>query len=358
LEFVWYWVLGNSYLGKLMSHLFDPLKIRHLELRNRVVFAPVVTNFGLRNERTRKYYAERARGGAGLIVVHGTPVDLFLNPGWAEKLRGLVEEVHDQGAAIAIQLWHGNDLNGQAVAPSARGAFRAVTAEEIRTVTGKFAAAARVCRDVGFDGAEVHGAHGYFVHQFFSPLTNSRGDEYGGSVERRMRFALELVRAMRKAAGEKFLVLYRHSAFDGEPGGTAIEDSVSMAKAMQTHWLDVIDVSAGMGQKDSLSIPDASSPEGTHAGLAGAIKAAVSIPVIAVGRIQTPEAAGKILKDRKADLIALGRQLLADPHWPKKVQEGREAEITFCTYCDTCTSEMRAGRPISCPQNPELGSER
>ena len=162
---------------------------------------------------------------------------------------------------------------------------------------------------------------------------------------------------MRKSAGERFLLLYRHSAVDGEEGGTTIEDSVLLARALQTHWLDVIDVSAGRGQKGSLSIPDVSSPEGTHADLAGKIKAAVSIPVIAVGRIQTREVAEKILEEGKADLIAAGRQLLADPFWPKKIQEGREGEIVFCTYCDTCTSEMRAGRPISCPQNPGLGRE-
>ena len=340
-----------------MAHLFEPLNIRGIELRNRVVFAPVVTNFGLRNEKTRRYYAERARGGAGLILVHGTPVDLFLKPGWAEKLRDVVKAVHEEGAKIAVQLWHGNDLNGQAVAPSAMGSCRAITQEEIRKVADKFAGAASRCREVGFDGAEIHGAHGYFIHQFFSPLTNGRQDEYGGTVENRMRLALELVRAMRKSAGERFLLLYRHSAVDGEEGGTTIEDSILLARALQTHWLDVIDVSAGRGQQGSLSIPDASSPEGTHADLAGKIKAAVSIPVIAVGRIQTREVAERILEERKADLIAAGRQLLADPFWPKKIQEGREEEIVFCTYCDTCTSEMRAGRPISCPQNPDLGRE-
>ena len=165
-------------------------------------------------------------------------------------------------------------------------------------------------------------------------------------------------RAMRRAAGEGFLLLYRHSALDGEPGGTTVEESLRLAKALQVHWLDVFDVSAGRGEGDNLSIPDASAPEGTHADLAGRIKTAVSIPVIAVGRVQRRAVAERILGEGKADLIALGRQLLADPFWPRKVEEGKEEEAVLCTYCNFCSREMRAGRPIACPQNPHLGKER
>jgi 2,4-dienoyl-CoA reductase-like NADH-dependent reductase (Old Yellow Enzyme family) len=121
--------------------------------------------------------------------------------------------------------------------------------------------------------------------------------------------------------------------------------------------LDILDVSAGRGRKDNISIPESSAPEGTHADLAGRIKAVVSIPVIAVGRIQRRTVADRILQEGKADLIALGRQLLADPLWPQKVQAGKEEEAVLCTYCDTCTHEMKSGRPISCPQNPRLGKE-
>ncbi len=186
-----------------MPGLFDPLQIKGLELKNRIVFAPVVTNFGLRNERAINFFAARARGGVGLIIVHGTPVDLLLKPDWARSLRTLVSAVHEQGAKIVLQLWHGNDLNGQAVAPSANEFCRPISREEIRTVIDKFATAARNCQEVGFDGVEVHGAHGYFIHQFFSPLTNQRTDEYGGTVEGRMLLAMELVVAMRQAVGRK-----------------------------------------------------------------------------------------------------------------------------------------------------------
>lgn len=340
-----------------MSRLFEPLGIKGIELRNRIVFAPVVTNFGLRNERAVNFFAARARGGVGLIIVHGTPVDLLIKADWARSLRTLVSAVHEQGAKIALQLWHGNDLHGQAVAPSARESYREITHDEIQTVINKFATAARNCQEVGFDGVEVHGAHGYFIHQFFSPLTNQRTDKYGGSVEKRMLLAVELVVAMRRAVGESLLLLYRHSAVDGLPGGTTIEESARLAKALEIHWLDVIDVSAGMGRNDDLSLPPAPAPEGTHAELAARIKAKVAIPVIAVGRVQTRATAEKILQEKKADLVALGRQLLADPDWPKKVQEGREDETVFCNYCNYCGEEMRADRPIACPQNPQLGNE-
>jgi NADPH2 dehydrogenase len=167
-----------------MPGLFDILKIKDVEFRNRIVFAPVVTNFGLRNEQSMMYYAERAKGGAGLIIVHGTPVDLFLKPEWVWRLKPLIEAVHELGARIAVQLWHGNELKGEPVAPSVQGPCRAITREEIQMVVEKFTTAALHCREAGFDGVEIHGAHGYFINQFFSPLTNQRNDDYGGGVEK------------------------------------------------------------------------------------------------------------------------------------------------------------------------------
>jgi len=157
--------------------------------------------------------------------------------------------------------------------------------------------------------------------------------------------------------GRGFLLLYRHSAADGEPGGTSIEESIQLGKTLETRGLDILDVSAGRGQKDNLSIPESSAPEGTHADLAGRIKAAVSIPIIAVGRIQRRAVADRILLEGKADLVALGRQLLADPFWPEKLRQGKDEDVVLCTYCDTCTREMRNGKPIFCPQNPHLGKE-
>ncbi|MGB9698260.1 MAG: hypothetical protein ACPL5I_02645 [Thermodesulfobacteriota bacterium] len=340
-----------------MVNLFSPLVCRGIEIKNRLVFAPVVTNFGLRSARALNFFRERARGGAGLIIVQGTPVDFFLKAGTAEILAPLVAKVHAEGAKIAIQLWHGNELNGQAVAPSPCGKYREITIGEIKTVIQKFAQAVGICRQAGFDGVEVHGAHGYFINQFFSPLTNQRQDEYGGTVEKRLRLAKELITSMRQVAGENFLLLYRHSAIDGLPGGTTIEESILLAQNLEANGLDIFDVSAGFGAASALSIPDGSAPAATHAHLAAQIKAHISKPVIAVGKMHSPEVAEKVLAEGKADLIALARQLLVDPYWPEKVQAKKEKDIIFCHYCNTCTEEMRAGRPIVCPQNPRLGKE-
>ena len=292
-----------------MSPLFDPLRIRGIELRNRIVFAPVVTNFGLRNQQATQYYVERAKGGVGLIIVHGTPVDLLIKAQWSQSLSSLALAVHEQGAKVVLQLWHGNELNGEKVAPSARESYRQITREEIRTVVEKFATAARHCQEAGFDGVEVHGAHGYFIHQFYSPLTNQRSDEYGGNAEKRMLLGMELVVAMREAMKERGLLLYRHSAVDGAPGGSSVEESARFAKALENHWLDVIDVSAGMGRTDELSIPASSAPEGTHADLAAKIK--VGFHAFRVSRIQNPLAC-QLVEILEFLLINLRQRILFD----------------------------------------------
>ena len=148
---------------------FEPISIRGVTFKNRIVFAPIVTNFGLRNKQAVAFYAERAKGGAGFIIVHATPVDLFLSEDWVQALRPLVQEVHNDGAKIAVQLWHGNELNRRVSIPFVGGDRPQITRQELGPAINKFAVAARQCQEAGFDGVEVHGAHGYLVNQFFSP---------------------------------------------------------------------------------------------------------------------------------------------------------------------------------------------
>ncbi len=343
-----------------MVSLFSPFSIKSMKLRNRVVFPPIATNYGLRNDRACHYYTERARGGAGLVILQGTPIDLFTSPKWIVGLKPVVSAVRAQGAAIGIQLWMGNELpGGEKVAPSRRHGYREVSSEELKTAAKRFSLAARAARDIGFDTIDIHGAHGYFLHQFFSPLTNQRKDNFGGSLKRRISFPLMCVRAIRAEVGETFPIMYRLSAVEFAPGGIALEDSIFFSRELAKAGVDIVDVSAG-GQLDGINItsPDAQQPLGTHANLAGAIKQVVSVPVLAVGRFTNLDICEDVLKQGKADLIAVGRQLLADPFWPKKLQEGRQNEVIACKSCNTlCAGNYRKNKSIECVVNKELGRE-
>lgn len=343
-----------------MSSLFEPITIKGMTLRNRVVFPPIATNYGLRNDRARAYYTERARGGAGLVILQGTPTDPFASEKWVSGLRPLVDSIHESGAAIGVQLWMGDEMpNGDKVAPSPTEGHREITGSELEELTRKFAVAAVAARDIGFDTINVHGAHGYFLHQLFSPLTNRRSDRYGGSLERRMTFSVECVSAIRHAAGPDYPIMYRLSAVEFAPGGIKLEESIVLARELERAGVDIMDVSAGSRTEQvNMVIPDADQPMGTHVELAAAIKGAVSVPVVAVGRLNTLEACNKVLSQGKADLIAIGRQLLADPHWPNKVREGREAEVIECLSCNAkCTGNLDEDQPIECVVNEELGQE-
>ncbi len=343
-----------------MLTLFSPISIKTLKLKNRVVFPPIATNYGLRNDRAFHYYTERARGGAGLVILQGTPIELLTSPQWIAGLKPVVNSVHGHGAAIGIQPWAGNELpNGDKVSPSPKAGYREVSASELEIVAKKFALAARAARDVGFDTIDVHGAHGYFLHQFFSPLTNQRKDSWGGSLKKRIVFPLQCVTAIRAEVGDAFPIMYRLSAVELATGGITLEDSLVFARELAGAGVDILDVSAG-GQLDAVNItsPDAKQPFGTHANLAGTIKQEVTIPVLAVGKFNTLEVCEGALKQGKADLIAVGRQLLADPYWPKKLQEGREAEVVMCKSCNTlCAGNYRKNKSIECVVNKELGRE-
>jgi 2,4-dienoyl-CoA reductase-like NADH-dependent reductase (Old Yellow Enzyme family) len=343
-----------------MVSLFSPLSIKNMNLKNRVVFPPIATNYGLRNDRAYHYYTERARGGAGLVILQGTPIELLTSSKWITGLKPLVSAVHVESASIGIQLWLGNELpDGNKVAPSRRHGYREVSCEELKTVAKRFALAAGAARNAGFDTIDIHGAHGYFLHQFFSPLTNQREDNFGGSLKKRISFPLMCVRAIRTEVGDDFPIIYRLSAVEFAPGGIALEDSIFFSRELTEAGVDIIDVSAG-GQLDDFNItsPDVQQPLGTHANLAGAIKQVVSALVLAVGKFNNLEICEDVLKQGKADLIAVGRQLLADPFWPKKLQEGRRSEVVICNSCNKlCQGNYIKDEPIQCTVNKELGRE-
>jgi 2,4-dienoyl-CoA reductase-like NADH-dependent reductase (Old Yellow Enzyme family) len=351
-----------------------------MTLKNRIIMPAMQLMLGLKNRRARAFYLERSRGGAGAIIMCATSVDLFLeDEAWGrpdgvrlfvESMQSITEDIKKGGAKIGIQLWHGNQLpagsggplvpGAQTVAPSAVDDRRALTKDEIKSIINKFGSASAKAKEAGFDFVEVHGAHGYLPCQFFSGADNQRDDEYGGDLQGRMRFGLELVQAMRSQAGKDFPVFYRIGAEEKRPGGITIKESQTFAAELEKAGVDVFDVSIGLPTGRNAS-PTKRAKMGTFVPLAEAIKKSVSVPVMAVGRINLPEVAESILEERKADLIGIARQLLADPYWPKKAQEGRADAIVACKSCNTCFIPMRSGtwkpgNPI-CAVNARAGRE-
>jgi 2,4-dienoyl-CoA reductase-like NADH-dependent reductase (Old Yellow Enzyme family) len=325
------------------SLLFSPLHVGSIQLRNRIVLPPMKTNMDLAGAQALAYYRVRAEGGAGLVIVEATPLDQFEDGSLEAGLPGLTSAIHEAGAAAVVQLFHPGRIGGERVAPSAVDDTRAATMEEVAAIPGRFADAAAKCQQAGFEGAEVHGAHDFFLNRFFSPTHNQRTDEYGGSLENRMRLGLECARAVRRACGSDFLVLYRHTAVADYP----LEDSLAFAEELERAGVDVIDISPSTSQEG---------PE--HADLAAATKSRVSCPVIAVGGMEDPEAAEAVLAEGKADLVAVGRALIADPDLPRRIMAGRRGEIIECVKCnDKCFGNLEAGVPIGCSQNPNVGLE-
>lgn len=327
--------------------LFQSLTIKKLSIRNRIVMPPMATVMDVSTLRARRYYQERAKGGVGLIVVEATSIDKFFSSNFMGALSLLSEAIRREGSGIIIQLFQGSKLpSGEVVAPSATGISREITEKEIKEIIEKFAVSSLLVQEAGFDGVEIHGAHTYFLNQFFSPILNRRNDKFGENLEKRMNLGLGCLRAIRERVKDEFLIFYRHTPVDWNDGGYTIEDSKLFCRKLEEEGLDAIDISP--------------SSDGSHgqAEYAGKIKKAVGIPVIAVGGMEDPQKAERALSSFKCDLVAIGRGLIADPYWPEKVKEKREEEIIRCIKCNKkCYGNLRKGIPISCTQNKNVGFE-
>jgi 2,4-dienoyl-CoA reductase-like NADH-dependent reductase (Old Yellow Enzyme family) len=324
------------------STLFSVLRVGSIELRNRFVMPPMKTNMDLLSDQARAYYGRRAEGGVGLVIVEGTALPQFMGLGYPEGLCPLVDAIHGGGASAVIQLFHTGWVDADRVEPSATDEARAAHEEELDRIPHEFARAAVTAREAGFDGVEIHGAHGFFLNRFFSPEHNRRQDRYGGSLESRMRLGLECARAVRAALPADALLLYRHTPQADYP----IEDTLAFAPRLEEAGVNILDISPSAAEG------------GEQASLAGAVKSRVQCPVIAVGGMEDPEAAERVLEAGKADLVAVGRALIADPDFPRKILENRGDEITFCIKCnEKCFGNLSAGIPIACAENPDAGNE-
>jgi NADPH2 dehydrogenase len=323
-----------------LAGLLDSLEVKGLTLRNRIVMPPMQTGRatvkGAVTERLINFYARRSAALGLLIVEHSyvsaqgklSPKQLGIYDdeliGGLERLAG---HIHAVCTPIVLQITHAGGVANKKVigeepaGPSATGRTRELTKSEIEALVEEFAVAAERAIKAGFDGVELHGAHGFLLNQFFSPLLNKRTDEYGGSLENRMRFPLMVVEKVRKRVRGR-LLLYRLGADDLAPNGTQIEDSVAFAVKLEQRGVDVVDVSGGMCGSEPKQLRNV---KGYFVPQAHEIKKAVGIPVIGVGGINEAKYADKLIRDGKVDLVAVGRAIWKDPKWAEKAGEALKA---------------------------------
>lgn len=347
--------------------------------------SPLSTNFaseqGEPTQRVLDHYDVRAAGGVGLVIVEGTCVHPtgrgFINQlgvfddSFVPGLRTLAQTIKSHGPVCLLQLYHGGrqanpKITGtQPLAPSAvacpisRITPKEMSLEDIDEIQEAFAEAARRARDAGFDGVELHAAHEYLLSEFLSPYTNKRTDRYGGSLENRGRMLLETVRRIRERVGSEFILSVRINGDDYVEGGLNVTEAIQVGKALEKEGVDLLNVSGGVYITPHLIISPLPLGPGVHIHLSAALKSAVKIPVIGVGRITTPEFAEKVLAEEKADLVALGRALLVDPEWPKKARDGRSSEIRPCLGCNQgCVDRLLRQKDITCTVNAAVGQDR
>jgi len=321
-----------------MSHakLFEPFQIGRFTLRNRIVMPPMVTVRHILSQAGRDWYAEHARGGVGLVIVEATPLGLLVEES-VPALRQLVDVIHDAGAVAAIQLYSNGRPEPDRVFYEQAHDPHELTREQLQGLIKRFAQAAAVCREAGFDGVQPHGAHGYFLTRCFSPLKNQRTDDYGGPVENRARTALEVCRGVRQAIGEEMVLLFRHTPVEEDEGGYGLDDTMGLLEALVDEGVDVLDISPSHGDFDGQ--------------YSQAVREALGRPVIARGELDEPDRAVAMLTEGRADLIAVGRGLIADAEWPNKVRDGRLDEITECIRCnELCFGNLPKREPIACTQ--------
>lgn len=377
--------------------LFEPISIGNLRIKNRIAFAPTgmgaCTIEGDMTDQNICHYVARAKGETGLIIVEHTVVQKLYSAALPRILTiyddrqvyewaALAEAIHRNGAKAIVQLslgigrqgsnrWDGKDL----VAPSAvnytipegsvpkkmKGAEgrssktpRALTTEETAHLEDLFVAAARVVKNAGFDGVEVHGAHGYLLAQFVSPLSNRRDDEYGGDFLKRLRLPINIIRKTRKAVGDDFVMGYRISGDEHTEGGLTLGDALKIVPMLVDEGVDYIHLSSGWNGALRWMFPE---EEGVILKEAREVKKVSKVPVICPN-FHAPETADAALNDGLVDIVSLSRALIADPMWGLKAKEDRVDEITKCIFCYRCITTFGAGIGTKCSVNPEVGWER
>ncbi|ODS40564.1 MAG: hypothetical protein A7315_02455 [Candidatus Altiarchaeales archaeon WOR_SM1_79] len=393
---------------KRFENLFKPIKIGTVNIKNRIAMAPM-NDFhqffdgieGTINQRCIDYYVERAKGEIGLIIsmVFKTEEEItqyrdngmliwdIITKRSQERYAELAKYVHSYGTKIFFQLSAGPgrvakgeiiDAGFVPVSASDNKAFfrpnvtcRALSIGEVEKIAESFGKAAEIISNAGIDGIEVHGHEGYLIDQFTTALWNRRKDKYGGDLQGRLTFPIEILKAIREKAGEDYPVIYRYGSkhfitdpwksttrLDDKEIGRDIDESIEMAKILEKAGYNCLHTDVGCYESAYWAHPPIYLPHGFSVDLTWKIKKAVNIPVIAVGRLGIPKIADKVLEEGKADIIAIGRDLLADPHWARKVKEGRLEDIRPCIGCHEGMYRTEVtGQYLTCALNPFCGNE-
>ena len=363
-------------------HIFSPLTVKNMTIKNRIVMMPMGTNYGEQNGEMSflhiNYYEQRAKGGTGLIIVENASIDSPQGSNGTTQLRidhdnylprlfKFCENIHRYGTKIAIQINHAgasaisSRINMQPVSasdvPSKEGGEipRPLSREEILHIVKKYGEAAKRAQTAGFDAVEIHAGHSYLISQFLSPITNKRTDEFGGSVENRTRFCRMVIDEVRKQVGPFFPIMLRLSADELMEGGNTLDDTLEYLDYLQEE-VDIFDVSCGLNGSIQYQIDADYLPDGWRSYMAKAVKEKFNKPCISMGNIRDPKVAERILADGDADLIGMGRGLIADPAWVNKVATGHECDLRKCISCNVGCAGNRIGvnRPIRCTVNPSV----
>ncbi len=374
--------------------LFTSITLAGKKIKNRIAFAPTgmgtADDHGGVTDQTLCHYVARAKGGAGMVILEHTMSNLkfglegigALGFHRDRNLAGMYDLAHaikacGAAAVVQLSLGLGREPGGElkpfgpspvpveftpGSMPKPLKIFEGITGPtpkelsipEIEELENLFIASAIRIKTAGFDGIEIHGAHGYALASFLSPHANQRKDNYGGSFENRLTLALNLIRRSRQSLGKDFIIGFRISGDEHIAGGRGIEETREIARIFETEGIDYIHLSSGTLESKNFTFPDKEKqifPE------AGAVKSAVGIPIICPN-IHDPEFAAQAVEQGKVDIVSLSRSLLADPQWPNKVREGRIDEIRKCILCNTCLKTLFTGLHTRCAVNPEVGMER
>lgn len=369
-------------MNKKYPKIFEPLTIKRTTIKNRIAMTPMGTNYGETSgemsSRHMNYYTLRAKGGTGLIILENANVEYPVGSNGTSQIRidhdsfmprfyQLVENLHKSGTTVAIQINHAGasassartgmqTVSSSNIPTKAGGEIpRPMTKEEILHTVRKYGEAARRARDIGFDAIEIHCGHSYLMSQFISPYYNKRTDEFGGSVENRLRFPRMVLEEVRKQVGPWFPIIVRISAEERVEGGNTLEDTLEYLEYLD-EFVDLYDVSCGLNPSLQYQIDSNFLEDGWRSYMARAVKDKFSKPVMNAGNYRDPEIVEKVLESGDVDIVGMGRGLIAEPDWVNKVENGQEELLRKCISCNVGCAGNRIGvnRPIRCTVNPAV----